>query len=129
MKELLKRLLGAPGAPSTAKPSADEKAPRDWKAKAADAIARAKAFEAEAQREAKRAEKFKAAAERLQKQSPDFEKLRERLLVAERELTVAREHLMAVEVKLDILEGAANVLDARTRLAIRPQPRETGVSA
>ena len=41
--------------------------------------------------------------------------LKERLTVAQREVVVAREHLMAVEVKLDILEGAANVLDLRTR--------------
>ena len=30
---------------------------------------------------------------------------------------------MAVEVKLDILEGAANVLDARTRTVIGSQER------
>jgi len=116
-----------------AQPSSGElaavKGPRDWKAKAAEANARAKAFEAEAQHEAQRAEKYKATIEKLQRQTADVEKLRERLIVAERELTVAREHLMAVEVKLDILEGAANVLDARTRLAIRPQPRETGAPA
>jgi hypothetical protein len=39
---------------------------------------------------------------------------------------MAREHLMAIEVKLDILEGAANVLDVRTRTAIGKQPRQTG---
>jgi chromosome segregation ATPase len=38
-----------------------------------------------------------------------------RLTDAERELMAARDTLMAVEVKLAILEGAANVLDARMR--------------
>jgi hypothetical protein len=33
---------------------------------------------------------------------------------------------MAIEVKLDILEGAANVLDSRTRAAIR---QSTGTGA
>jgi hypothetical protein len=42
-------------------------------------------------------------------------RLTQQLAGAERDLVAARESLMAVEVKLDILEGAANVLDARTR--------------
>ena len=45
-----------------------------------------------------------------------------RLIEAEQELAAARNHLMVVEVKLDILEGAANVLDARTRTAPAQQP-------
>jgi hypothetical protein len=35
---------------------------------------------------------------------------------------------MAIEVKLDILEGAANVLDSRTRVAIS-QSNKTGATA
>lgn len=55
--------------------------------------------------------------------------LNERLVVAQRELAVARESLMAVEVKLDILEGAANVLDVRTRgvIARRDAPTDSAV--
>ena len=41
--------------------------------------------------------------------------LQRKLAAAEHDLATARESLMAVEVKLDILEGAANVLDVRTR--------------
>jgi hypothetical protein len=101
----------------------------DWKAKAADAIARAKEFEADAKHQAKRAEKFRQAAERWEKRAAEFDELNVRLRDLERELAVAREHLMAVEVKLDILEGAANVLDVRTRATIHQAPVETGARA
>jgi len=100
----------------------------DWKAKATEAIARAKQYEAEARQQAKSAEKFRQAAERLEKKTVEFDALHARLKDVERELAIAREHLMAVEVKLDILEGAANVLDVRTRAAIH-QPVETGARA
>jgi hypothetical protein len=55
--------------------------------------------------------------------------LQERLAVAERDLVTAREQLMAVEVKLDILEGAANVLDTRMRSTISRQHSGSGASA
>ena len=54
-------------------------------------------------------------AEVEQKRARALEDLQERLEKAERALTVARETLMVIEVKLDVLEGAANVLDVRTR--------------
>lgn len=54
-------------------------------------------------------------AEVEQKRGRALEDLAERLEKADSALTVARETLMAIEVKLDILEGAANVLDIRTR--------------
>jgi chromosome segregation ATPase len=41
--------------------------------------------------------------------------LEQRVVAAVEELRTAREALAAIEVKLDILEGAANVLDSRTR--------------
>ncbi len=47
--------------------------------------------------------------------------LDERLDRAERDLTAARDLLMTIEVKLDILEGAAQVLDARTRRMLADQ--------
>ena len=98
----------------------------EWKTKATEALARAKEFEAEAKHQAKRAEKFRLAAERWEKRAAEFDALTARLKDVERDLAVAREHLMAVEVKLDILEGAANVLDVRTRAAIHQQPAQSG---
>lgn len=47
--------------------------------------------------------------------------LEQRVAAAIEELRAAREALAAVEVKLDILEGAANVLDRRTRTGAAPQ--------
>lgn len=41
--------------------------------------------------------------------------LREQLETTARELASARDQQMLIDVKLDILEGAANALDARTR--------------
>ena len=51
-----------------------------------------------------------------------------RLAETDRALTLGREHLNAIEVKLEILEGAANVLDARTRVAPQHRPDETGAA-
>lgn len=45
-----------------------------------------------------------------------------RVASAMQELERARGDLAGVEVKLDILEGAANALDARLRTAARPLP-------
>jgi hypothetical protein len=42
---------------------------------------------------------------------------------------VARDHLMAIEVKLDILEGAANVLDRRTRITAPQDQHESSARA
>ena len=55
--------------------------------------------------------------------------LRDRLAETERELMVARDHLMAIEVKLDILEGAANVLDRRTRITAPQDQHESSARA
>jgi chromosome segregation ATPase len=65
--------------------------------------------QADAVHHLRRVEKLTAEVDRLRMES------RQKLETAKRELTVAREALMAVDVKLDILEGAANVLDLRTR--------------
>jgi hypothetical protein len=118
----------APRVPSRSGEAGVDDPKTNWKAKAADAVARAKQFEEQARHEAKRAEKYRQAAERMEKRTASLEELVARLKVVERELAVAREHLMAVEVKLDILEGAANVLDLRTRIAIH-ETSETGASA
>ena len=90
--------------------------------------------QAEAERHVRRAEKITGELEKVkagfqrkyerergklaeveQKRARAIEDLQERLEKAERALTVARETLMVIEVKLDVLEGAANVLDVRTR--------------
>ena len=47
--------------------------------------------------------------------SGDLMALQARLADTERALTLARDQLNAIVLKLEILEGAANVLDARTR--------------
>ena len=60
-----------------------------------------------------------------QQRRSDFEALQQRLKTTARELAIARESLMAVEVKLDILEGAANVLDGRTRDVLAERNVET----
>ena len=84
-----------------------------------DAEERLRQSDERAIRDAQRVEKLKADAEhqatREKKKAIDVPALEHRLDDAERDLLVARDHLMAIEVKLDILEGAANVLDARTR--------------
>jgi hypothetical protein len=97
-----------------------------WKVRAGDAMARAKSLEAELKEHKKLADRAKIEAEKSVVRDAAFTDLKERLASAERELVMAREHLMAIEVKLDILEGAANVLDVRTRTAIGKQPRQSG---
>jgi chromosome segregation ATPase len=56
---------------------------------------------------------------RIEKLTTELEKVkgesRQRFETVKRDLALAREALMVVDVKLDILEGAANVLDVRTR--------------
>jgi hypothetical protein len=94
-----------------------------WKTRAAEAMARVKALEAEVKRQAQLIHKLEASNEKLRQRQDEIEKLlRVRLVEAEQALGLAREHLMAIDVKLDILEGAANVLDLRTRAAISKRP-------
>lgn len=104
---------------------------RDWKIKATDAVKQLKTREKDTARDHHRAgdmkretERLKAEIKRLRAKDAELEALRSRVVDAERELTVAREQLMAVDVKLDILEGAANVLDERTRSVIADPVRE-----
>ena len=85
---------------------------RDWKAKADQAHAALKQVQSIATETRQKLERAEARA-------ADLQLLQQRLAESERALTIAREQLMAIEVKLDILEGAANVLDARTRTVLR----------
>jgi hypothetical protein len=129
VKNLLIRLLGAVGlAParsfhSQAQLTAEAKAGAlVWKTKAADAMDRVKALEAEVKRQAHLIQTLTTSSEKLRQHQDHVEQLlRVRLVEAEQVLVLAREHLMAIDVKLDILEGAANVLDTRTRAAIAKQ--------
>ena len=97
-----------------------------WKARAGEALSRVKALEGEIQRQAKLLRDAQRVAERVSRSGGEAEKLQDHLVATQKELMLAREHLMAIEVKLDILEGAANVLDSRTRVAIR---QSTGTGA
>lgn len=78
----------------------------------------------ESEKQTRENEKLRGENERLRKTLGDLDALRRRLADAERGILVAREHLMAVDVKLDILEGAANVLDSRTRAVVAQQTGE-----
>jgi hypothetical protein len=85
-----------------------------------------KSLEHEVHRQERLVREAQRAAERVHRLG-DVRKLRDQLVATQKDLLLARDHLMAIEVKLDILEGAANVLDARTRVAIR-QSTGTGAS-
>ena len=135
MKKLLIRLLAAVGlAPARsvqlqAQLIVEAKASAlAWKTKAGEARARVQALEADVKRQAQEIQRLTTASEKQRQHEAHVEELlRVRLVDAEQALVVAREHLMAIDVKLDILEGAANVLDTRTRAAISKQ--HDGVNA
>jgi chromosome segregation ATPase len=80
------------------------------------AAAQAQAAAERAQRDLERAqrdvEQWKARSETRGAQVREF---RERFTDTRRVATVAREHVMAIETKLDLVEAAIQVLDARTR--------------
>jgi hypothetical protein len=100
---------------------------REWKAKAGQSMTRVRGLEADVKQQTRHAQKSELYLAKMRERRDDVKSLRVRLAQAERELMVAREHLMAIEVKLDILEGAANVLDVRTRAAIsQPQNQTSG---
>ena len=96
---------------------------QSWKSRANEALARVKSLEREVRRQSRLLDDARTLVERVHGGGGDADRLREQLADAQRQLFVAREHLMGIEVKLDILEGAANVLDARTRVAIRQSTR------
>ncbi len=94
-----------------------------WKTIVEEERARAEAARGEVLRLEHRIEKLTTEAQtdraRLEaRREKDAERIQLRLDAAERDLRHAREHLMLVEVKLDVLEGAANVLDQRTRTVL-----------
>ena len=91
------------------------------KTEIADAAKALKSKERELFKQSRRVDKLRKSVEQSNRHRADLESLLKRLIEAEQELAAARNHLMVVEVKLDILEGAANVLDARTRTTTAQQ--------
>ena len=87
----------------------------------ADAAKVLKSKERELFKQSRRVDKLRKSVEQSNRHRADLESVLKRLIEAEQELAAARNHLMVVEVKLDILEGAANVLDARTRTTTAQQ--------
>ena len=79
----------------------------EWKEAAARAESRAEEAVAQAAEWKRRADAVSAQRREL----------KDRLTEVRRTATLAREQLMATEVKLDLIEAAIQVLDARTREA------------
>ena len=101
---------------------------REWKTKTAQSMARVKLLEGKLKHRERVVQKMEQRVSKMRQRGEAIDTLRARLGEAQRELVIAREHLMAIEVKLDILEGAANVLDARTRATIVKEPSRTSAS-
>lgn len=77
--------------------------------RAEETAARARA---EAERATAQVDEWRVRAQAL---TAELREVRDRLEEARRVGTLAREHLMATETKLDLIEAAIHVLDARTR--------------
>jgi chromosome segregation ATPase len=90
----------------------------EWKRTARRARDEAAQARTAAERSSAQTEDWRARAEALAR---EVQELRERLEESRRIATLAREHLMATEVKLDLIEAAIHVLDARTREAAVPR--------
>ena len=70
-------------------------------------------------------ERLRAEQERAQALTTQLEEYRARLDGANQATKMAREQLMVMEVKLDLIEAAISVLDARTREAAVSRPADT----
>jgi chromosome segregation ATPase len=95
------------------------KAAAEWKHTAVDARTSAERTAGKLEHARAHVDEWKSRAEALATQVRD---LKERLDETRRVTTVARQHLMATEVKLDLIEAAVQVLDARTREGALPRP-------
>lgn len=96
-----------------------------WKEKAGELLKKLEKTEAELTRHKRELKHVRADLERLRQREAEFDTVREQLTATEQAVSLAREQLTAIEVKLDILEGAANILDSRTRTASQRQPGPT----
>ena len=96
---------------------------RVWKKRAVKSGARVTELEQQLKEQVSRLKEARAVTEQkaslTDRDQAEWKAMQGRLTESERSLAIAREQLMAIEVKLDILEGAANVLDARTRSAVQ----------
>jgi predicted nucleic acid-binding Zn-ribbon protein len=90
-----------------------------WKKKAEEFEKRLAKAEEAAQRLPKAEREMQQWKARDEKHLGQLAEVRERMERAERAVALSREHLMATETKLDIVEGAIGVLDARTRAALQ----------
>jgi chromosome segregation ATPase len=129
VKSLLIRLLAAIGlvparrcAALTRRANDLAQEARQWKKRCNRATLRVGELEAQVKRQHASLKEMRAGTER---QTAELTTMQGQLEQTERALVRAREHLMAIEVKLDILEGAANVLDARTRTSPQRQADTT----
>lgn len=99
-----------------------------WKRRQEETARRAGEQEQAAARATARAERAEARAEELKARgdalAAEAKEMRARLQEANRSAGTVREHLMATETKLDLIEAALQVLDARTRAAVAPREQE-----
>ncbi len=96
-----------------------------WKEKAGELLKKVEKSEEQLTRNTRQLKHFRADVERMRQREEEFDRVREQLTQTEQALALAREQLTAIEVKLDILEGAANVLDTRTRTSPQRHPGPT----
>lgn len=89
----------------------------EFRKTAAQAEAAAERAQKELDRARAQGEEWKGRADTLAAQ---VRELKDRLDETRRVTTVARQHLMATETKLDLIEAAIQVLDARTREGALP---------
>ena len=90
----------------------------EWKHAAVEARTSAERSAGKLEHARAHVDEWKSRAEALATQ---VRELKERLDETRRVTTVARQHLMATEVKLDLIEAAVQVLDARTREGALPR--------
>lgn len=98
----------------------------DWKKRATKLARRERTLEQQARDLDRQLKKIQRQARPIA--DGDLVAMQTRLAETERALTLARDQLNAIEVKLEILEGAANVLDTRTRVAPQHEPDKTGAA-
>lgn len=91
----------------------------NWKRRSEEAAARIAEFQATAERAERRAERAEAQAAEWKGRAgllaDEVRDLKDKLRETKAAANGAREYLMATETKLDLIEAALQVLDARTR--------------
>jgi chromosome segregation ATPase len=100
-----------------------------WKTKAAELGERLAKLDDAAERLPRLERDLQQWKTRDEKHVAQLGEVRERMERAERAVALSREHLMATETKLDIIEAAVNVLDARTRRALEASAPESAAAA